>query len=475
MKDDLAEAAVTPDLHRFYGLIGWQLAWSPQNKAALAEALQERRRHGLDRMPFDMSLEDATPAQRDVGLTALALSYAAALSRGATDPAELYDVYTIDRPQRDLVQELAVAVRTGRVGSWLDGLAPHTAAYERLSRTYVELTDGPLPERDKIQADGLIKPDETDPRLPAIRDALRDMGYLPAVQFRQVAATDEDEDAYGPDDLQAIKRLQADYRLKIDGVVGPDTLAVINMGPQEKARMLAVAMERLRWLVRRPPPVRIDVNTATAELVYYVDDRPVDHRKVVVGRPGKETPQLETEVFRLVANPTWTVPPSIVRTEMASRGPEYFQARNLRWRGGRLVQQAGPGNALGLVKLDMTDRHQIYLHDTPSKRLFGENQRQRSHGCVRVQGALGFASLLARDEGVEQDWSQARASGPQSFVDLPSRIPVRLIYHDVVVDGQGAIRYGIDPYGWDEPVARALGFGKDREDEFHVQLATGDD
>ncbi len=75
-----------------------------------------------------------------------------------------------------------------------------------------------------------------------------------------------------------------------DGVIGPETLEAINIGPAARARATAVALERLRWLARDPAPTRIDVNIAAAELSYWRDDKLVDQRKVIVGQPGKETP-----------------------------------------------------------------------------------------------------------------------------------------------------------------------------------------
>jgi murein L,D-transpeptidase YcbB/YkuD len=119
---------------------------------------------------------------------------------------------------------------------------------------------------------------------------------------------------------------------------------------------------------------------------------------------------------------------------------------------------SGPQNSLGLVKFDMKNEHQIYLHDTPAKQLFGEVQRQRSHGCVRVEDALGFAEMLARDEGIVDEWLRARATGKESFVALPREIPVRLFYQTVLFEAAGEPVIRADPYGWNDRVSAALGF-----------------
>ena len=152
------------------------------------------------------------------------------------------------------------------------------------------------------------------------------------------------------------------------------------------------------------------------------------------------------------------MPRSIERKEIAGKGADYLRRNNMVWKDGWIVQQPGPHNSLGQVKFDMKNDHQIYLHDTPAKTLFDEVQRQRSHGCVRVDDALGFAAMLARDESVLDAWNRARASGKESFVSLPREIPVRLYYQTVVLDEAGEPVIRADPYGWNERVSTALGF-----------------
>jgi murein L,D-transpeptidase YcbB/YkuD len=217
-------------------------------------------------------------------------------------------------------------------------------------------------------------------------------------------------------------------------------------------------MERLRWLDRAPPPTRIDVNLAAARLTYWRDGQIADSRKVVVGEPDKETPQLSAPIFRLVANPTWTVPRSVQQTELADAGDDELARQNMAWKDGWIVQQSGPRNSLGLVKFDMVDDQAIYLHDTPAKALFNLVQRQRSHGCVRVEDALGFAQLIAGDEGIADEWQAALASGEETFVKLPRQIPVRLLYQTVLFADDGTPIIRNDPYNWNDRVAVALGF-----------------
>ena len=225
----------------------------------------------------------------------------------------------------------------------------------------------------------------------------------------------------------------------------------------ERARQIAVNLERLRWLNRNPPATRIDVNTAAAFLEYRRDGALRDRRNVVVGQPDWETPQLGSPIFQLVAHPIWRVPDSILEDELQDKSPAYLAEQGMEWRDGRLVQLPGPKNSLGQVKFDMRNDQAIYLHDTPAKALFGLPERHRSHGCVRVQDALGFALLLAHDDGTLIDFQEALIKGEESFVKMKSEVPVRLMYRTAFLD-EGRVRFVEDIYGWDDDVAYALGY-----------------
>ena len=425
-------------------------AWTDAAAGQLRKAIADRAAHGLDQMSFATG-GGGSGAQDEASLTKAALAYAGALARGATDPAKLYDIYTVARPNPDLKQGLSAALKSGDVAGWLNGLAPADANYRRLSQAYLALRRQPAAPAAAISDVGEpVKPGVTDPRLPAIAHQLVVLDYLKPEAARG--------DHYTPAMVSAVKAMQADYGMEPDGVIGSEALAILNLSDVDRARAIAVDMERLRWLERTPQPTRIDVNLAAARLSYWRDGKLVDTRKVVVGEPDKETPQLGSPIFRLVANPTWTIPRSIERSELAGKSGSYLRAHNMARKNGWIVQQPGPKNSLGLVKFDMQNDHAIYLHDTPAKAMFALTQRQRSHGCVRVYDALGFAEILARDEGVSDEWHKARATGKETFVKLPRQIPVRMLYQTVLFDEGGEPIVRNDPYGWDDRVGAALGF-----------------
>lgn len=423
--------------------------WSDTTRDQLRTAIDGRAAHGLDGKDFAVS------GDGDQAMTEAALAYAGALAQGATDPTKLYDVYTLKRPEVDLKAGLQQALAKNDVGGWLNSLAPQDDHYKRLSQAYValrkEMAQGKAQTQPVVPEQGeAIKPNSTDPRMPQIARQLVVLDYLDP----KAAAGDR----YTPQMAGAVKKMQADYGMQADGVIGAEALAILNQSDDVRARAIAVNMERLRWLDRNPAATRIDVNIAAARLNYFRDGKLANSRRVVVGEPDHETPQLGSPMFRLVANPTWTVPRSIQENEIAGKGAGYLKANNMKWEDGWIVQQPGPENSLGLVKFDMQNEHAIYLHDTPAKALFGMTQRARSHGCVRVEDALGFAKMLAEQEGVIDEWNKARATGEQTFVKLPREIPVRLLYQTVLFDDSGAPIVRNDPYGWNDRVSEALGF-----------------
>ena len=468
----LQAEAQEAQLRDFYEKSGWAPIWSPRAEQTLTATLEKRATHGLDRLQFLPDLSKLSAAAREMALTRAALGFASALARGAADPAKLHSIYTIPRPEVDLALGLLTSVRAIRVDAWLESLAPDTPEYRALADAYLNQRKAAVRETaGQITSGELIHPGDRDPRIAQIVAALLENRYLAApVTTERPASQRADGTVYSAEIVAAVKAFQHDYDINDDGVIGPDTLAILNVRPEDRARSIAVAMERLRWLTREPPATRIDVNTAAAELSYFRDGKLVDQRNVVVGKPGNETPQISTSLFRLVANPTWTVPKSIQRREMTGKSAAYFRRNNMRWRNGWIVQGSGPRNSLGLVKFDLRNNLAIYLHDTPAKTLFDKHQRQLSHGCVRVSDALGFAQMLAEQGGIAHQWSKARATGKMTFVSLPDAIPVRLLYRTVYVSQANQLIYRTDPYGWNDAVAETLGFAKDAGKPFRSRV-----
>jgi len=480
--EELRAAVSDERVRRFYEARQWRAAWNGAQEQALVASLRGADRHGLDPRRYLREVEGASgAAAREAALSLAAIGFADVLARGQTDPARLHEVYEIPRPEADVAAGLAQAVERGNVGEWLGGLAPQDAEYRALSEAYLRYSEAASRQQAPAVAAGRgMRVGDRDPRIPGIVAALRSHGYLAAPaapapapaqptggqqpKQKQSAPPAAEPTLYTEEMAAAVRRVQEDYGISPDGVIGSGTLDILNATARDRARQLAVNLERRRWLARTAPKTRIDVNTAAAFLAYHRDGQLADTRRVMVGQPEWETPPLQSPIVRLVANPPWTVPESIEQEELLPKGAAYLERNNFtRNRGGRLVQEPGPESALGLVKLDMSNRHAIYLHDTPAKAGFARAERHMSHGCVRVQDAIGFAAMLAEHDGVRPQFDRALArrddeDKPQEgAVQLRDPIPVRLLYHSVYLDRSGRLLFRPDPYGWDEMVAQALG------------------
>lgn len=474
-KAELQSAVSDERVRDFYEARDWQPVWTQDNAVAAVKMLRAAGNHGLDPRDYIAAVEtDNDPSAREAALTTAALDLADALADGKSDPAELYEVYTFPRPDVDIAAGLEQAVTQNNVGEWLASLAPQDDEYRALSETYVKFAEQARTAKEsQIDGGDVVQVGDRDPRVPQIAAILERNGYLKTESAAQPASQREDSSASTNSTAQtdadnatvftermseALKAMQRDFGIEDDGIIGESAIEMLNTGAAERARILAINLDRRRWYARNSAPTRIDVNIATATLDYIRDGKLRDSRKVIVGQSDWETPQLASPMFRLVANPTWTVPKSIEEEELTGKGASYFQANNMVRRDGYIVQLPGPDNALGEVKFDLKNDHAIYLHDTAADSLFGRDERYLSHGCVRVEDALGFARMIAQDAGVSNRYRQAAASGEETFVDLPKEIPVRLLYHTAFIDDAGKVAFRNDPYGWDEKVAGALGY-----------------
>jgi murein L,D-transpeptidase YcbB/YkuD len=449
----LKAASDEPAVTRFYEARGWRAAWSEDEARHLMESLKEAERHGMDSAHFmDMIAKERDAAAHDAGLTRAALSYADALANGLVDPSKIHESYTLPRNKVDVAAGLSTALEAGNISRWLAGLAPKDPEYEALSEAYLRFKKRSAERADASIANGsLIRAGSRDPRVQAIAEALTEAGYYRADAG---AATD----IFTPEMAAAVEALQAEHGLKPDGIVGVDTIGILNVGPADRARQLAINLERRRWLSRDLPATRIDVNTAATRLTYFVDGKVAWTSKVINGQPSTPTPQLGSPLFQLVVNPPWHVPKSIAEKEILPKGPEYMRRSNMAMKeDGQIVQAPGPNSALGQVKFDLKNDNAIYLHDTPSKKLFAQDERHLSHGCVRVENPLELARMLAAANGKTEQFETALASGETKYILLERQVPVRLLYHTAFVDEGGAVTFRSDVYGWDEAVARAVG------------------
>ena len=458
-------AAVDPlpaddPLRAFYTARRMQPAWSRADAEVLIASIQDADRQALNPKDFLPDLDKARdPAQRDFALSRAALAWAHALAMGKVNPEQVEEVFTLKRNVVDVSGGLNEALAGHRLQAWLESLPPDDKGYLGLSRAYLRYRSiamrGGWPTFRPGEA---IKPGDTDRRIPALVTRLVLEGDLE----QPVSG-----DVYTDPIVEAMKRFQGRHGLDNDGVIGLDTQDELRATAEDRARMIATNMERRRWLDRDPAPERIDVNTAASILTYWDDGQPVKGALVINGRPTNQTPSLEAAFSTVLADPPWNVPESIVKKEILphmAKDSAYLDRENMTATnaGGfyRVVQRPGPANSLGVVKFEVQDDYAIYLHDTPSKKLFARVDRHLSHGCVRVQGAVDFARFLLKDDPQAlATFDAAEASGDTTRVSIGRSIPVRLLYWTAFMNGDDRVAFRKDAYGRDSRLGEALGVG----------------
>lgn len=318
-----------------------------------------------------------------------------------------------------------------------------------------------------------LKPGESGPAAALLRRRLAATGDL----SEQEVAGDAFDDALAG----ALKRFQMRHGLEETGLVGPRTLFHLNV--PAAARLKALQASAARLIGSKFPfgerYVAVNIPSATVEAV---ERGTVARRYVaVVGKPDRPSPTVETRLTSVNFNPTWTVPVSLIRKDIiphVRKDPGYLAKMKIRlfdatgaevdpgmvdWSTERAVnytirQDAGIDNSLGEVRLDMPNRHAVYMHDTPSKRLFARNMRAQSSGCVRVSGVKELVGWLldgmAGPDGASSAWRQpeidaAIASGKRQDVRLTKPVPVAWVYLTGYATADGAVHFRDDVYNQD--------------------------
>jgi murein L,D-transpeptidase YcbB/YkuD len=231
-----------------------------------------------------------------------------------------------------------------------------------------------------------------------------------------------------------------------------------------KRTELKAALERWRWFPHNPGSKYLIVNVPEFRLRMIENGKEIDNHKVIVGKPNKQTPQLQAQVTGVILNPTWTVPQSIIAESVGSlirKTPATARSRGFSWTSARghlfAVQAPGPGNSLGQMKLDMPNPLTVYLHDTPSKKLFDQENRTFSHGCMRMQNPFDLAEKLLAGVG----WDRVKidavvASRVTTRVALKTPLPVYVVYMTAVPQPDGSVAYLKDPYKLDATLTAKL-------------------
>ncbi|MDF2797913.1 MAG: L,D-transpeptidase family protein [Devosia sp.] len=406
-------------------------------------------------------------AALETAFSAATLRYATHLYTGRVNPRSVDPNLDIEPKTLDagaLLVELAASKDPAKVLAKLEPTHPEFLA---LKAALAKFSDTTTKRPTPIPPGALLKAGMSDERIPLIRERL---GLVADASL-----------VYDDNVVQAVKQFQQGLGLEPDGVAGPATVAALNGGNSATREQIIANMERWRWMPRDLGAFHVLVNIPEFRLSINRDGAETYSTRVVVGTVKNQTPVFSDNIRHIVVNPYWNVPNSIVKGEIAPktwRNPGYIDSQNMdliyngdvvspwqvNWAAVgntfpfKVRQRPGPSNALGQIKFLFPNKHDVYLHDTPSKGLFSRSQRALSHGCVRVENPMEFAdALTANETKINRASLEAMFGASERWVNPEQQIPVHLSYFTLRPQADGNLQGFGDIYGHDAKLIQALG------------------
>ena len=273
-----------------------------------------------------------------------------------------------------------------------------------------------------------------------------------------------------------VRVFQARHGLIINGQIDEPTWYAMNVPAQQRLQQLYLNYTRVQSMAANLNPRYVVVNIPAATIEAVNDGMVEQRHTAVVGRVERATPIMASKISQINFNPYWHVPKSLVErdlTKYMQENPNYLTEQNIHiydgsgaevspasidWTNiGNAVnymyrQEPGAANSMGHCKINFFNPYDCYLHDTPSKALFGENARFHSSGCVRVEGVNQLVNWLLRDNG---DWDQGKVdmtfeSLQRLDVECQARVPIHTTYITAWANRQGTVSFRDDVYKFDE-------------------------
>ncbi|KRE14722.1 hypothetical protein ASE66_15365 [Bosea sp. Root483D1] len=445
-------AAYAANENRPFWIDGKDLsAAGKQIVARLGRAGDDGLRAGDYLLPVFESADKDSLAAADIRLSALAVLYARDARGGRIDPRRLSKLITpkLELPSAtEVLSELAGATDPGAV---LAAYNPQHGGYQRLKAKLAEL-----------RAHKSETPVARIPAGPSLKVGMRD-ARVPLVRARLGLGSSE-EPVFDRSTALALADFQKQAGLRADGVLSDQTVAALAMPPSTRLESDIVAqMERWRWLPSDLGENRVIVNIPEYRMRVMHGDKLAYESRVIVGKPESATPVFSHRMDHVVVNPSWYIPPSIMRKEILpglANDPNYAARRGYvvtRGKNGSISVRQPPGerNALGWIKFMFPNDHAVYLHDTPNRSLFGAGKRAFSHGCVRVENPFALADQVLGPEWTAERLKRLIGSGERT-IKLPQPLQIHLVYETIVVNEAGAVTTFDDIYGFHRLVRNAL-------------------
>jgi len=289
-----------------------------------------------------------------------------------------------------------------------------------------------------------LRPDATSQTIADVRHRLFIIGDL---------ANDSKSNFYDQELMDGVMKYKLRHALSPNYILTKEHIDQMNEPISDRIKTIMLNMERCRWI---PPSLEdqseyVMVNIPSF-MLYFVRDKNFDIvSKVFIGTPLTKTVIFSGQIDRIVFSPYWYVPTSIIQNELKLKMAEdknYLADHGMEWNGGKVRQKPGPENALGLVKFMFPNPNDIYMHDSPSKSLFGFEKRIFSHGCINVEKAKELAVSMMKDypEWTIDKINEAMSGEKETPFFLKKKIPIYIGYFTAWVTRDGNMNFYPDVY-----------------------------
>ncbi|WP_281636275.1 L,D-transpeptidase family protein [Flavobacterium marginilacus] len=404
----------------FYSSRDNQTVWqSEKNRKIILERIKNCESEGLNPSDYSISkllelekkfteFEESEQVNYDLLLTYNFQKYLNHLHSGKLDPKKLYTNWDLSIEKLDIKTVLNDALEKDSLAGEIQKCQPKALTYGKLIKALSLINEFPEDKtKPVVTSDEKIEPKTTNPAIVAVKKKL--------LYWKDLESNDSITSYYDSETVEALKKFQTRHGLISDGVIGKSTVTALNFTKDERKHQIIANLERWRWYSKPFAPNYVLINIPNYSLTVVENQNTTMSKRIVVGKSKRKTPVLTSVLQTVVFNPTWTVPPTILKEDLI---PELIQNRNalknkgigiydsknneidpVKWdssrpRGYRYVQKPGYYNALGVVKINFPNRYSVYLHDTNHRNLFERNDRSLSSGCVRIEKPLEFAQLL---------------------------------------------------------------------------------
>jgi len=470
------------NLKNFYLFTGYKSVWqSKRDRNIILQQLISSEDEGLNPSNYNCPLlkkyekkydflVDKERAKYDILFTHSFQKYLLHLTRGRMNPGYLYKNWDLQENTININETIAQLLKSDSLEYKINQLKPNHVVYKSLKKALKILNSYPVDDFNPIAFENKIVLNDTTPSVIEIKKRL--------IYWKDLKTKDSLSNIYDSETNDAMRKFQIRHGLAADGVIGKGTIDALNFSKKQRKEQVLVNLERWKWFPKDMGNEYVIVNIPDYKLTLVKDQDTMRTHKVIVGRDKRPTPVLSSRLSNVILNPTWTVPPTILKEDVIpsiARNRSYLSQTNIKvydsngnevsasnWKlsnakGYRYVQSPGTFNSLGMVKFVFPNRFSVYLHDTNHRDFFGKQKRSLSSGCVRVENPLKLAEYLLQDE---ENWNSEKMTNTlqgqkTKNVKIPNKVNIHILYWTAWCENNSLI-FRDDIYSLDADLYRKL-------------------